>query len=158
MIIRHGEKPSDPDDHGLNATGRRRAQALAELFTRPTLPAGLSRPTALYASRGDTASLRPLQTLAPLSERLGLRFDATDTEQIAAELRRRGGASLVCWAHTELPDNAAALGPVTPRPPRQWPDDRFDMVWVLPSDGNGGWRFAQVPELVLPGDRPSLIT
>ena len=37
--------------------------------------------------------------------------------------------------------------------PAQWPDDRFDMIWVVDRDGaNGPWHFAQVPQLLLSGD------
>jgi hypothetical protein len=134
---------------------------LARLFTQAQLPAGLSRPDRLYASKGDTPSLRPTETLAPLSARLGVPeitlYDAADTSQIAAELKGLTGVSLVCWAHTELPEIPEKLGHVTPKPPAHWPDDRFDMVWVLASDGNGGWRLTQVPELLLPGDSSALI-
>ena len=45
------------------------------------------------------------------------------------------------------------LGDITPAPPRHWPRDRYDMVWVFVGEG-GGWRFAQVPQLLLPGDQP----
>jgi hypothetical protein len=35
-----------------------------------------------------------------------------------------------------------------------WPDDRFDVVWVFTATDTG-WRFDQVPELLLPGDANS---
>ena len=40
--------------------------------------------------------------------------------------------------------------------PQEWPDDRFDVVWTFTRDGTG-WRFAQVPQLLLAGDRPDPI-
>jgi hypothetical protein len=45
---------------------------------------------------------------------------------------------------------------VTPTPPAQWPDDRFDVVWTLTKTA-GGWHFAQLPELLLPQDRADVI-
>jgi hypothetical protein len=38
-----------------------------------------------------------------------------------------------------------------------WPGDRFDVVWTFTRNGNG-WRFAQVPQMLLPGDLPYPIT
>ena len=36
-------------------------------------------------------------------------------------------------------------------PPR-WPGHVYDLVWVLDLQASGAWSFAQVPELVMPGD------
>ena len=42
--------------------------------------------------------------------------------------------------------------------PRHWPDDRFDVVWVLDQAGDGApWTFAQVPQRLLAGDRARAI-
>jgi hypothetical protein len=46
---------------------------------------------------------------------------------------------------------AAAFGSLAPAAPRTWPDDLYDVVWTFISTGTG-WRFAQVPERLLPGD------
>ena len=43
-----------------------------------------------------------------------------------------------------------------PAVPTHWPDDRLDVVWTLTPEASG-WRFAQVPQLVLAGDRPDPI-
>jgi hypothetical protein len=45
---------------------------------------------------------------------------------------------------------------VTPTPPVEWPDDRFDVVWILTKTPDG-WHFAQQPELVLPDDQATVI-
>ena len=45
---------------------------------------------------------------------------------------------------------------MTPKPPSEWPDDRFDLVWTFTRTADG-WRFGQVPELVLPGDQDTVI-
>ena len=45
---------------------------------------------------------------------------------------------------------------MTPTPPSDWPDDRFDVVWTFTRTADG-WRFAQLPELVLPQDQAAII-
>jgi hypothetical protein len=51
---------------------------------------------------------------------------------------------------------AKAFPSVTPKPPSDWPDDRFDLVWTFTKTADG-WQFAQMPELVLPGDQDTVI-
>ena len=174
MILRHGEKPpddgpphgidadGDKSEHSLTTTGWARAGALVELFAsaRSAPPAGLLRPGRLYASQGDSKSRRPLETLTPLAARLGLTVDTShakaDTAALAADLRAAGGVALVSWEHDAIPAIALALGTVTPPPPSEWPDDRFDLVWVLAANG-AGWTFAQVPQQLLAGDSADVI-
>jgi hypothetical protein len=175
MIIRHAEKPPDlgtspkgvdidgnENDHALTPAGWVRAGALVQLFGsgRGPLPPGLSMPTQFYASQGDTKSLRPMQTLSPLAARLGsfviTKYSRDNVSQLAAELRARGGVSLIAWESDALPMIPAALGNVTPKPPDVWPNDRFDMIWVLTANGNG-WTFSQVPQMLLAGDRMNVI-
>lgn len=174
MIIRHGEKPPDQGTspkgvdidgneniHALTPTGWVRAGALGQLFgSGQGLAPGLSMPTQFYASQGDTKSLRPMQTLTPLAARLGsyviTKYSRDNVPQLAAELRARGGVSLIAWESDALPTIPTALGPVTPAPPAIWPNDRFDVIWVLTANGNG-WTFSQVPQMLLAGDRPEVI-
>jgi hypothetical protein len=114
----------------------------------------------LFASQGETKSRRPTQTLTPLSARLGVavdtRYAKTDAGRVAAEMRSDAGVSLVAWEHEAIPVIAAGLGSAVPRPPDDWPDGRFDVVWVFVA-GGGGWRLSQVPQLLLAGDSASLI-
>lgn len=63
---------------------------------------------------------------------------------------------LICWAHGELPTIADAFPDVTPTPPKDWPDDRFDVVWTFTKTADG-WHFAQLPELVLPQNQADVI-
>lgn len=173
MIIRHAEKPpnegvspkgidvdGNENDHALTPTGWVRAGALVQLFGRGPLPDGLATPTRFYASQGDTKSLRPMQTLSPLAARLGsyviTKYSRDDVKSLAAELRARGGVSLIAWESDALPTIPAALGPVDPKPPAIWPGDRFDVIWVLTAKGDG-WTFKQVPQMLLAGDRPNVI-
>ncbi len=71
-------------------------------------------------------------------------------------MAQRSGTTLICWERTAIADIVAHLGTVTPKPPATWPDDRFDVVFVFTRSGSG-WAFTQVPELLLPGDKPSPI-
>jgi hypothetical protein len=41
--------------------------------------------------------------------------------------------------------------------PHKWPDDRFDIVWVLDEAGTD-WAFSQIPQMLLSGDSPKPIT
>jgi hypothetical protein len=174
MIIRHGEKPSDSDSHGMDSTGSpdahsltargwTRARALVQLFA-PVAGAArprLYRPTAIYASGGSGGEgRRTRETVTPLATYLRLpidtRFSKGDESALARQVASRTGPTLICWQHGELPAIASALTTVSPTPPTSWPDDRFDLVWALaPSDA--GWSFHQIPELLLDGDRDESI-
>jgi hypothetical protein len=39
----------------------------------------------------------------------------------------------------------------------KWPDERFDIVWVLDRDGER-WKFSQLPQMLLAGDSEKPIT
>ena len=42
--------------------------------------------------------------------------------------------------------------------PQVWPDDRYDLVWIIePGPAGGGLRLRQVPQSLLAGDRPDPI-
>ncbi|MHA6622417.1 hypothetical protein [Pseudonocardia sp. DLS-67] len=179
MIIRHAEKPlptgprsgispsGRQDKRSLTVDGWQRAGALVELFApmRGGPPTGLWRPEAVYAAAARHGrSRRSIETVEPLARQLGLevddRYEPGQEAQLAAELVDRPGATLVSWHHKSLSKIVHNLeeitGEITPAPPRHWPADRYDMVWVLVRVGDG-WRFAQVPQLLLPGDQPVLI-
>jgi hypothetical protein len=168
MIVRHAEKPTaaevrgvrpngDHDRHSLSVRGWTRAGALVGLFApqHGEPKAGLRRPDAIYAcGHADHGSRRPVQTVAPLAERLGQHIHHSrglgDEAALAARLAVHDGAALVAWHHEAIPAIARSLGAVDF--PRHWPDDRFDVVWTFTRDGTA-WRFAQVPQLLLAGDR-----
>lgn len=175
MIIRHGEKPdgTEPgvdadgheDDGSLTAAGWRRAHALVGLFDPAggAPRAGLARPTVIYAAGATDQGegQRTRETVAPLADALGVPvrtgFGRGDERELAEEVEAAadGGrpvATLIAWQHGGIPAIAEAFPHVRPDPPREWPEDRFDVVWVLTRTADG-WRFSQVPEQVLPGDR-----
>lgn len=65
---------------------------------------------------------------------------------------------LVSWAHGEIPAIAQGL-PLSRKTaatvPAEWPDARFDLVWVFDLDpASREYRFSQQPQLLLSGDKP----
>lgn len=161
MLIRHGEKPSDPRSHVLSSAGRKRAEALADLFCADPMRQGLYRPDRLIVSEGGTASLRPWQTLAPLAHRLGEpeihSYAASDYRKLAKRFPSYSGVTLVCFEHTALVELVRAVKHVSPHPPKHWPGSRYDVVWTLQGQPDGAWAFSQRPQLLMPGDKHSVI-
>jgi broad specificity phosphatase PhoE len=175
MIIRHAEKPDgtepgvdedgDEDDSSLTPTGWDRARRLVDLFhpAQGSPPAGLTRPTAIYAAGAtdDGEGQRTRETGAPLADALGLPvstdYGRGDEKKLVKEIENvadtaaRPGVTLISWQHSGIPEIVDDFANVTPAPPQEWPENRFDVVWVLTRTAEG-WRFTQVPELVLPQD------
>jgi hypothetical protein len=174
MLIRHAEKqPDDPpgpppyginedgeqDRHSLSPRGWQRAGALIGFFARP-IPGPIAKPNVLYACAVDTSegvgddskSVRPQQTVMPLARKLGVvintDFVIGEEAQLATSIRSRLGVVLVAWEHKHIPLIATALGADAPS---AWPDDRFDMVWVLTPRGDRHY-LAIVNQSLLQGD------
>ena len=174
MLIRHGEKPDGtdpgvdaqgkPDDNSLTATGWERANRLVDLFdpASGTPKPGLAVPRAIYAAgkTDDGSGQRPRETVTPLAARLGLTlntdYGAGQEKKLVDEAITQPGPTLISWQHGGIPDIAKAFPSVRPKPPSDWPDDRFDVVWTFTRTADG-WRFAQVPEMVLPQDQDTVI-
>jgi broad specificity phosphatase PhoE len=178
MLIRHAEKPVNPppggvneqgtpDSHSLTPRGWQRAGALVPFFVLPDKAKGIESPAILYAAGvggaafvidGEDASKseRPQQTLLPLSERLApnvpfiTTFFLGQEAQLVADIQTRTGVVLVAWEHKHIPDIASA---VCPQAPQSWPDDRFDVVWILDQVAADGYAFNQVNQTLLSGDQ-----
>jgi hypothetical protein len=176
MLIRHAEKPTGKGSpHGVDANGNhdkesltvlgwQRAGALVELFDPAVgkLRAGLTRPTALFASNpGSHGSKRPLETITPLAQRLKMTVSTpvkdSETKEIAGILAATPGVPLCAWQHQDIPSIAGHLKHVHPKSPSKWPGDRFDIVWVFTRKHDGTWKFTQVPQLLLAGDKHHVI-
>jgi len=179
MLLRHAEKPlgegpphgvtidGAPDPESLTPRGWQRAGALVGLFVPdpsdgrgPRLPT----PTHLFASQVGprSSSQRPRETLVPLSERLGLavdsRFRKEELEELVRAVRLIDGVVLIAWEHHLLPSLANMLMGDASSVPQIWPDDRYDVVWVVEDTGLGNGRgFRDVPEMLLAGDQPGPI-
>ena len=174
MVIRHGEKPDGShsgidaqgkdDDSSLTEQGWERANRLADLFDPASGPLrpGLATPKTIYAAgeNDEGEGLRPRETVMPLVARLGLTmsidFGAGDEKKLVKQVITLPGPTLISWQHGGIPDIAKAFPSVTPKPPSDWPDDRFDLIWTFTRTADG-WQFAQVPQLLLPGDLNNVI-
>ncbi len=149
---------AQPDRHGMDP-GRRARRAHRPLPRRALRRRTPTRHDLRLAYAG-AQSKRSVQTVSPLAARLGLvvitRFGAGDEIGLAREISSRPGGTRVAWHHETIHEIAHHLGQVEPTPPGHWPHDRFDMIWTF-TPGQHGWRFTQVPQLLLPGDLPYLI-
>ena len=175
------DSDGEQDFESLLVEGWQRAGALTALFAPargPLQDANLATPEVIYASGPDgqkddggkpkgSKSLRPWQTVQPLAARLGLtpdlRFEKGEETALAADIMTRAGAVLVAWQHESILDIVSALignQPVQGAIPKDWPGDRFDIVWVLapPISNIPLWRFTQVPQELLDGDSNSVIS
>ena len=167
MLIRHAEKPNGDDGPGLmpngvenpralTLTGWKRANALVGLFNPadgalPRPP--LAKPMSLFASGSE--SLRPKQTIAPLATALNLSvrsFLKGQEPELVAAVKAAEDPVLICWQHEAIPEIANLIRGSADGVPPSWPGHVYDLVWVLDLQDSGAWSFAQVPELVMPGD------
>ena len=112
-LIRHGEKPSDGSD-GLSAQGQQRAQCLRNVFgasSQYNIGYIIAEQPKSSGSRE-----RPLETVEPLAQDLGLTPDTsctkTDQKCVRDLVRDYNGEGniLICWEHGELTDIVDALG------------------------------------------------
>ena len=174
MIIRHAEKHQHgshdrgitedgrPSHHELTVRGWQRAAALVHFFAPPGgFPAGstLQTPRAIFASDAtrDSPSLRAMHTVKPLADALKLavhhQYAEEEEATLAPVVLAAPSPVLIAWHHGSIPRLVKAIAGKLPSCPTHWPDERFDMVWILErKDAHGGWSFSQMPQRLLPGD------
>ena len=176
-LIRHAEKQiggqlpqgvaidGTPDPESLTPRGWQRAGAIVGLFVGHDPASGssadLPTPAHLFASEigPHSQSRRPIETLQPLAERLGLTigepFLQDELDGLVAAVLECDGDVLVAWEHKRIPLIANRLVSDPATVPQVWPDDRYDVTWVLePSrELQPAFRLRQVPQLLLAGDR-----
>ena len=174
MLIRHAEKPAkDAAPFGVTEEGERskeslevrgwqRAGALAKLLA----PAdghfqnrSLAKPQFLYASKPlrRKGSKRPIETITPLAEKLAIKINSSfqrgEFKDMLAEVFSRKGAVLICWQREYIPDIASHILGKKNTAPTDWPEDRFDMIWVFDLNRSSAkYKFKQVPQKLLGGD------
>ena len=174
MFIRHAEKPIAEENgvnrHGaeneecLSVRGWLRAGALARFFC-PYQGSTAMKPNAIYAAGIGThsPSHRPKETVKPLVELLDEeatfndRYPKSNGKGMLADVLQQTGIVLIAWEHTLIPGLVEHLVSSSQNVPRQWPDDRFDIVWILDFE-NGSWVFSQMPQMLLAGDRDAPIS
>ena len=115
--------------------------------------------SSLYASKPlrRQGSRRPLQTIIPLSEKLGIEINSEfaryDFERMLEEVFLCRGVVLISWQREYIPDIARKILDNTKIVPATWPEDRYDMIWVFDLDrASGQYKFKQVPQKLLMGD------
>ena len=118
LLIRHAEKLTD-GRLDLSPAGFERAKVIPLLFsaTGPAAQHALPKPDFLFATHVRPHSNRPVETITPLSEALGLpishEIEDKEFATLAKELlsgRYAGKVVLVAWHHGSLPGLARALG------------------------------------------------
>ena len=174
MVIRHAEKPSSsPPPYGVTAKGERekeslivrgwqRAGALASFFAPANgsfQDSSLAEPQFLYASKPTkrNGSRRPIETITPLADKLAIRINFNhpkdEPKEMLEEVFLCAGVVLICWQHEFIPEIANKILGNKTTAPQDWPEDRFDMVWVFDRDAaTGHYDFKQVPQSLLMGD------
>ncbi|RKF36808.1 histidine phosphatase family protein [Agrobacterium deltaense] len=173
LVVRHAEKPDghgtggvdpsgQPDPKSLTPRGWQRAGALVQLFAPRTADpqAPLMRPDHLFAARAgheeDEHSKRPYQTIEPLAAYLQISggidssFRKDELDKLVNAVISCDGTVLIAWEHKNIPPMARILVPPSEQVP-DWPDDRYDMIWVFDRVGDV-WHLTQVPQRLLAGD------
>ncbi|HYJ47082.1 MAG TPA: hypothetical protein VEV81_10755 [Pyrinomonadaceae bacterium] len=174
MVIRHAEKPlrgappygvtleGKREKESLTVRGWQRAGALVGFFAPANTsfrdPA-LAAPPFLFASKPirSNGSHRSLETLTPLAEKLAIRINSHFTrlavEEMLEEVFMCAGVVLICWQQEFIPKIANYILRGQTTAPQDWPNDRFDMVWVFDLDqASARYSFHQVPQSLLLGD------
>lgn len=119
LLIRHAEEPARGVSEDLDAHGRRRAAALATLFT-----ARFVTPQFLFAAQSSSRSNRSVETLEPLARTLAIPINRAFKSQHYGDLAHAlltqaiydHSRVLICWHHSSLPELALALGVKKPPP------------------------------------------
>jgi broad specificity phosphatase PhoE len=173
MIIRHAEK----HQHGaqgvtedgrasaleLTVRGWERAGALIRLFGAAH-DAAVETPRSIFASDATkhSPSLRAMHTVSPLAATLGLEvnhhYAEGQEEALLPAVLAAPSPVLIAWHHNHIIKLARLIAGDRIGWPREWPDDRFDLVWILQRGMHGGaWSFSQVAQCLLPDDCPDVI-
>lgn len=170
IIVRHAEKPEPgvadgvdhkgrPSGHGLTPRGWSRAGALAVRMAHAGSSGdSLARPERVYATATDPHhdSDRPRLTAHGIAKRLDLdmldHMGRGDEPKLAKEVVGSSEPTLIVWDHGHIPTLTRAF-PIASGVdvPDAWPEDRFDLYWIL-SPGEDGYTLTILPQELLAGD------
>jgi hypothetical protein len=131
LVMRHGEKLKDPRDPHLSPSGAARAKELAGY-----IPESFGRPDFIFATAPSKHSVRPYETVEPLSKRTGIPIEDSYADQdygaLAADLRSGGSTAgkkgVICWHHGNIPPLLHALGAKDGEFPDPWDRDVFNLI------------------------------
>ena len=142
LLMRHAEKSGDPMDPHLSPEGYARAAKLAEYIA-----VTFGVPQFLYATSISKHSVRPIETIEPMSLKIGVQIDATYADQdygaLAAKLLSPPSFAdatnliVICWHHGNIPSMARALGAKSGDYPDPWDAQVFNQILALTYSGDG---------------------
>ena len=177
MIIRHAEKHQHGSHghgvtedghqapHELTVRGWQRAAALVQLFAPAQHKiSAIQTPRSIFASNATrhSPSLRAMHTAGPLAAQLGLEINHDyaegEEEALVSAVLAAPSPVLIVWHHGHILSLARKIAGERIACPGRWPDDRFDVVWIIEGNGaHGGWSFSQVAQCLLPDDCPDVL-
>ena len=134
LLLRHGEEPTVQPNPDLSSDGQKRAERLAKF-----IPKEFGKPGSIFAASPSSSSVRCYLTTRPLAAALNVTVDATFKSEDYAPLAfkllgdpaLRNELVVVCWTHNELPSLAAYLNVRRRDFPVRWPDEAYDLLFVL---------------------------
>jgi hypothetical protein len=175
IIIRHAQKPTkDPKHEGIREDGTRdreslivrgwqHAGALASIFAmagNQPPDARFARPDHIFAAgigkkdatiggkkvKVGSHSRRPLETVTPMAERLGVepvtRFTKGQEQLLVKNVLARSGTVLICWQHEDIAAIGNLIAGNDTTVPQTWPENRYDLIWVF-DRARDAWKFRQ---------------
>jgi hypothetical protein len=182
LIIREAERPGQiwpgpgltgegkADDKSLIIRGWERAGAWAALFGTLLGAEGYPKPTEIYAANPeavslDETSLGPLQTVVPLSERLGIEpittYSVGQEAKLVGEILHSSGIALISWEHKGIVEKIApgiAGEQTIDNLPHKWDEGRYDVVLRFDRISPAApWSFCQLRPCLLSGDSRALL-
>jgi hypothetical protein len=148
VVMRHAEKLADPDDPNLSVPGQARAVALVAWY-----PATFGRPDFIFATAISKHSERPIQTVQPLAQNLGIPLNATFSDQDYGALAKLllgdpfdGKTILVCWHHGNIPGLLRGLGAAPGSYPNPWDFTVFNLILTVNFLGGNPPAVAEITE------------
>jgi hypothetical protein len=175
IIIRHAQKPTKKPKHdgiredgthdpeSLIVRGWQHAGALASIFAMPgnqPPDARFARPSVIFAAgvgkkeqtiagkkvKVGSHSRRPLETITPMAERLGVKpvttFTKGEETLLVKDVLVRAGTILICWQHEDIATIGNLIVGNDTTVPQTWPENRYDLIWVFDRAGDH-WKFRQ---------------
>jgi len=141
ILMRHADKPEDPEDEDLSEAGMARAEHLATY-----IPQTFGKPDYIIATAHSKHSNRPTETVKPLAAALGMKVQHDmgddDFQELVNEIfsnpAYHGTTVVVCWHHGKLPAIAAMLGAPAGSYPDPWPEDAYNIILDLRYDPSSG--------------------